>query len=110
VAVRHPRGAAATLGPVIDTSGRHQSVTDAVRGLDSQHLSDDLAQASRIVENAASQLLGLLSKDGPRLTEALNLLRQAKDSAVIHYVATVLDAERGTPVATLAPGETHRES
>jgi hypothetical protein len=63
------------------TKGRHPGVRDALQWLTFSHLPEALQNYSRPFYQTAVELVTTI-KDSPELTTALNLLIQAKDSAV----------------------------
>jgi hypothetical protein len=64
------------------TRGRHPGVRDALQWLTFSHLPEALQNYSRPFYVTAIELVTTITKDSPELTTALNLLIQAKDSAV----------------------------
>jgi hypothetical protein len=64
------------------TAGRHPGVRDALQWLTYSHLPPILRDYSAPFYAAAVQVITEIQTDSPELTTALNLLVQAKDSAV----------------------------
>jgi hypothetical protein len=64
------------------TAGRHQGVKDALQWLTYSHLPQSLRVFSEPFYAAAVDIVLAIATDSPELTSALNLLIQAKDSAV----------------------------
>lgn len=64
------------------TKGRHPGVRDALQWLTFEHLPEALRNYSRPFYQTAVEIILNVSTDSPELTTALNLLIQAKDSAV----------------------------
>jgi hypothetical protein len=62
--------------------GRHPGVQDALQWLTFSHLPPELRAFSAPFYAAACELVERVASDSPELTTALNLLIQAKDSAV----------------------------
>lgn len=66
----------------MDTTGRHPSTAQAVRGFAFDHLPEQLQAVSRPFSDLVEQLLDRLPDD-PELSAALRKLREAKDCAVL---------------------------
>ncbi len=66
----------------MDLSNRHPGVRDGVAWLAYDHLPVALQQYSKPFHEAALAILAVVAVDSPELTSAINLLLQAKDSAV----------------------------
>jgi hypothetical protein len=64
------------------TRGRHPAVHDALQWLTFSHLPEALQNYSRPFYQTAVELITIIAQDSPELTTTLNLLVQAKDSAV----------------------------
>ena len=64
------------------TKGRHVGVRDALQWLTFEHLPEALQNYSRPFYQTAVETILNIVTDSPELTTALNLLIQAKDSAV----------------------------
>ncbi|MFJ2183458.1 hypothetical protein ACIOJG_22835 [Streptomyces anulatus] len=75
----------------MDTTGRHPSTAQAVRGFAYDHLPAHLQEVSRPFYDLAAKLLRQLPDD-PELTAALRKLREAKDCAVL-LAALTADVE-----------------
>ncbi|MET7412527.1 hypothetical protein [Streptomyces rubiginosohelvolus] len=74
----------------MDTTGRHPSTAQAVRGFAYDHLPADLLEVSKPFHDLAEALLGRLPDD-PELSAALRKLREAKDCAVLLAALTRTD-------------------
>lgn len=66
----------------MNLSNRHPGVRDGVAWLGYDHLPYNLQQYSKPFHDAAEAILAVIPTDSPELTTAINLLIQAKDSAV----------------------------
>ncbi|MFJ8224969.1 hypothetical protein [Streptomyces griseus] len=77
----------------MDTTGRHPSTAQAVRGFAYDHLPADLQEVSRPFHDLAETLLDRLPDD-PELSAALRKLREAKDCAVL--LAAIVRADEGS--------------
>ncbi|MFC8625606.1 hypothetical protein [Streptomyces anulatus] len=75
----------------MDTTGRHPSTAQAVRGFAYDHLPEHLQKVSRRFHDLAENLLSQLPDD-PELSAALRKLREAKDCAVL-LAALTADVE-----------------
>jgi hypothetical protein len=64
------------------TASRHRGIADGLQWLTYAHLPESLQRYSRPFFVAAEGLLVEVETDSPELTNALTLLRQAKDEAV----------------------------
>lgn len=76
----------------MDTTGRHPSTTQAVRGLAYEHLPAHLQEVSRPFHDLVAGLLRQLPDD-PELTAAIRKVREAKDCCVL--LAATLDNTGG---------------
>ncbi|GGZ51864.1 hypothetical protein [Streptomyces rubiginosohelvolus] len=76
----------------MDTTGRHPSTVQALRGFAYDHLPADLQEVSKPFHGLAETMLGKLPDD-PELSAALRKLREAKDCAVL-LAAIVRSDER----------------
>ncbi|MFE5996779.1 hypothetical protein ACFQ6C_07775 [Streptomyces sp. NPDC056454] len=74
----------------MDTTGRHPSTAQAVRGFAYDHLPAELQEVSKPFHDLAQTLLDRLPDD-PELTAALRKLREAKDCAVLLSALTRTD-------------------
>lgn len=81
-----PLGKASQLGTrehaLSVTAGRHSGVRDALQWLTFDHLPEALQNYSRPFYQTAVEMILNVTTDSPELTTSLNLLIQAKDSAV----------------------------
>jgi hypothetical protein len=66
----------------MDTTGRHPSTVQAVRGLAYEHLPAHLQAVSKPFHDLVQHLLGVLPDD-PELSAAIRKVREAKDCAVL---------------------------
>ncbi len=66
----------------MDTTGRHPSTAQAVRGLDYEHLPERLKVVSRPFHDLVAEMLRMLPDD-PELTAAIRKIREAKDCCVL---------------------------
>ncbi|MFD3749763.1 hypothetical protein ACFWVT_05760 [Streptomyces cyaneofuscatus] len=76
----------------MDTTGRHPSTVQAVRGFAYDHLPEHLQEVSRPFHDLAQDLLDRLPDD-PELSASLRKLREAKDCAVL--LAAVVRSDAG---------------
>ncbi|WP_128818033.1 hypothetical protein [Streptomyces sp. S063] len=76
----------------MDTTGRHPSTAQAVRGFAYDHLPKHLQEVSKPFHDLAETMLNRLPDD-PELSAALRKLREAKDCAVL-LAAVVRSDER----------------
>ncbi|ARF62905.1 hypothetical protein B1H20_17050 [Streptomyces violaceoruber] len=77
----------------MDTTGRHPSTAQAVRGLAYDHLPAHLQEVSKPFHDLGQQLLDRLPDD-PELSAALRKLREAKDCAVL--LAAISESDEGS--------------
>ncbi|MGI3229963.1 hypothetical protein ACRJ4B_45770 [Streptomyces sp. GTA36] len=66
----------------MDTTGRHPSTVQAVRGLTYEHLPKRLKTISQPFHDLVAQMLSVLPDD-PELTAAIRKIREAKDCCVL---------------------------
>ncbi|MGW2511262.1 hypothetical protein ACWC0A_17885 [Streptomyces scopuliridis] len=66
----------------MDTTGRHPSTVQAVRGLSYEHLPRHLQPLSKPFHDLVEQMLRILPDD-PELTAAIRKIREAKDCCVL---------------------------
>lgn len=81
----------------MDTTGRHPSTVQAVRGLAYDHLPRHLQAISKPFHDLAAEMLRVLPDD-PELTAALRKLREAKDCCVLLAVLDDRAADEGRPL------------
>lgn len=78
----------------MDITGRHPSITQAVRGLGYEHLPPSLQAVSKPFHDLAAEMIRTLPDD-PELTAALRKIREAKDCCVLLAALDDRPAEAG---------------
>lgn len=79
----------------MDTTGRHPSTAQAVRGLAYDHLPHRLQVVSKPFHDLVAEMLRILPDD-PELTAAIRKIREAKDCCVLLAVLDDQAAEETT--------------
>lgn len=81
----------------MDTTGRHPSTAQAVRGLAYDHLPHRLQVVSKPFHDLVAEMLRILPDD-PELTAAIRKIREAKDCCVLLAALDDRAADEGRPL------------